>query len=49
MIGTAQLEQMKPGAILLNASRGTVVDIEALAQAIASKHFKRRCHRCISR
>ncbi|MFO1370061.1 MAG: phosphoglycerate dehydrogenase [Marinagarivorans sp.] len=39
MIGTAQLEQMKPGAILLNASRGTVVDIEALAQAIASKHL----------
>ncbi|HRH77482.1 MAG TPA: phosphoglycerate dehydrogenase [Cellvibrionaceae bacterium] len=39
MIGTAQLEHMKPGAILLNASRGTVVDIDALAQAIASKHL----------
>lgn len=39
MIGKTQLEQMKPGAILLNASRGTVVDIEALAQAIASKHL----------
>lgn len=39
MLGQAQLAQMKPGAILLNASRGTVVDIDALAQAIASKHL----------
>ena len=33
------LSQMKPGAILLNASRGTVVDIDALAEAIESKHL----------
>ena len=31
MIGAEQLEQMKPGGILINASRGTVVDINALA------------------
>ncbi|HEY6528982.1 MAG TPA: phosphoglycerate dehydrogenase [Cellvibrionaceae bacterium] len=39
LIGAAQIAQMKPGAILLNASRGTVVDIDALAQALASKHL----------
>jgi D-3-phosphoglycerate dehydrogenase / 2-oxoglutarate reductase len=37
MIGTAELELMKPGSMLINASRGTVVDISALADAIASK------------
>ncbi|WP_444920316.1 phosphoglycerate dehydrogenase [Microbulbifer sp. CnH-101-G] len=39
MIGKEQITQMKPGAILLNASRGTVVDIEALAEALNSKHL----------
>ena len=39
MIGARQIEKMKPGAILLNASRGTVVDIEALAQALKSGHL----------
>jgi D-3-phosphoglycerate dehydrogenase / 2-oxoglutarate reductase len=39
MIGAAQLAAMKSGAILLNASRGTVVDIDALAAAIRSKHL----------
>lgn len=34
MIGEKELEMMKPGAILLNASRGTVVDIGALAAAL---------------
>ncbi|MDF2179463.1 phosphoglycerate dehydrogenase [Aliiglaciecola sp. CAU 1673] len=34
MIGPAELDAMKPGAILINASRGTVVDIEALADAL---------------
>ncbi len=38
MFGQAQLDAMKPGAILLNASRGTVVDIEALAAALESGH-----------
>jgi D-3-phosphoglycerate dehydrogenase / 2-oxoglutarate reductase len=31
MIGAEQLAQMKAGGILINASRGTVVDIDALA------------------
>ncbi len=34
MIGAAQIAAMKPGAILINASRGTVVEIEPLAEAI---------------
>jgi D-3-phosphoglycerate dehydrogenase len=34
MIGAAQLAQMKPGSILINASRGTVVDIDALADTL---------------
>ena len=34
MIGAAELATMKPGAHLINASRGTVVDLEALADAL---------------
>jgi D-3-phosphoglycerate dehydrogenase / 2-oxoglutarate reductase len=34
MIGEAELELMKQGSILINASRGTVVDIDALAEAL---------------
>ncbi len=34
MIGAAEIAQMKPGAILINASRGTVVEIEPLAAAL---------------
>ena len=34
MIGAAELARMKKGAYLLNASRGTVVDIPALADAL---------------
>lgn len=34
MITAEQLEQMKHGSILLNASRGTVVDIDALVDAL---------------
>jgi D-3-phosphoglycerate dehydrogenase len=40
MIGTAQLETMKPGSHLINASRGTVVDIPALAAALQSGHLQ---------
>ncbi|MFW5823972.1 MAG: phosphoglycerate dehydrogenase [Marinobacter sp.] len=36
MFGPDQFAQMKPGSILMNASRGTVVDIGALAEAISS-------------
>jgi D-3-phosphoglycerate dehydrogenase len=39
MIGAEQLARMKPGARLINASRGTVVEIQALADALASKHL----------
>ncbi len=36
MIGAAQLAQMPAGSILINASRGNVVDIDALADALES-------------
>ncbi|MCH8499851.1 MAG: phosphoglycerate dehydrogenase [Marinobacter sp.] len=36
MFGAEQFAQMKPGSILMNASRGTVVEIEALAENIKS-------------
>ena len=36
MFGAAQVARMKPGAHLINASRGTVVDIDALAGALRS-------------
>lgn len=39
MIGAREIGLMKKGAILLNASRGTVVDIDALANAIKTKHL----------
>ncbi|MGL5993923.1 MAG: phosphoglycerate dehydrogenase, partial [Aeromonas sobria] len=39
MIGAEQLRMMKPGAILINAARGTVVDIDALADMIKSGHI----------
>ena len=39
MIGLEELAIMKPGACLLNASRGTVVVIEALAGAIRRGHI----------
>ncbi|QIL81417.1 phosphoglycerate dehydrogenase [Diaphorobacter sp. HDW4A] len=36
MIGAEQIAKMKPGAILINASRGTVVEIDPLAAALKS-------------
>jgi len=39
MVDTRFLEQMRKGAFLINASRGTVVDIDALTQALDSKHL----------
>lgn len=39
MIGQAQFAAMKPNAIFLNASRGTVVDIDALVGALDSGHI----------
>ncbi len=38
MIGAPQLAKMKKGGFLINASRGTVVDINALTEALKSKH-----------
>ena len=37
MIGEAEIAAMKPGAVLINASRGTVVEIEPLAKALVDK------------
>ncbi|MFT4172364.1 MAG: phosphoglycerate dehydrogenase [Rhodocyclaceae bacterium] len=39
MIGAAQLARMKPASHLINASRGTVVDIDALVAALDSGHI----------
>lgn len=39
MIGSEQLKQMKKGSHLINASRGTVVVIEALAHALKTNHL----------
>ena len=39
MIGAAQLGKMRPGAHLINAARGTVVDIDALDAALRSGHI----------
>jgi D-3-phosphoglycerate dehydrogenase len=39
MIGAEQINWMKKGSILINASRGSVVDIDALAAALHSGHL----------
>ncbi len=39
MIGAAEIAAMKPGAILINASRGNVVEIEPLTAALKSGHL----------
>jgi D-3-phosphoglycerate dehydrogenase / 2-oxoglutarate reductase len=39
MIGQTQLQMMRKESFLINASRGTVVDIPALAQALKSGHI----------
>ncbi|MDN7127487.1 phosphoglycerate dehydrogenase [Pseudidiomarina terrestris] len=39
MIDAPQLAKMKKGALLINASRGTVVVIDALAEALRSGHL----------
>ncbi len=39
LIGPAEIALMKPGACLLNASRGTVVVIDALADALKKGHI----------
>jgi len=37
MIGSSEFSAMKDGAIFINASRGTVVDIDALSEALSNK------------
>ena len=39
MVGAAELASMRAGAHLINASRGSVVDIDALAGALRSGHL----------
>jgi D-3-phosphoglycerate dehydrogenase / 2-oxoglutarate reductase len=39
MIGTDQLKLMKTGSFLINASRGAVVDIDALAHVVKTQHL----------
>ncbi len=39
LIGAAEFAAMKPGAVFLNLSRGHVVDLSALAQALRSGHI----------
>ncbi|XBS69090.1 phosphoglycerate dehydrogenase [Acerihabitans sp. KWT182] len=39
MMGKAEFGHMKQGALFINAARGTVVDIPALCDALASKHL----------
>ncbi len=37
MIGAAEIAALKPGSVFINASRGTVVEIEPLAEALRQK------------
>jgi D-3-phosphoglycerate dehydrogenase len=39
MIGAEEIRRMKKGAFLINAARGMVVEIEALAEALKSGHL----------
>ncbi|UCX06019.1 phosphoglycerate dehydrogenase [Shewanella glacialimarina] len=39
MFGEKEFSQMRKGSFFINASRGTVVDIDALAQAVKSEHI----------
>ncbi|GJD65067.1 phosphoglycerate dehydrogenase [Methylobacterium frigidaeris] len=40
MIGEAQIRAMKPGSYLINNSRGTVVDLDAVAAALKDGHLR---------
>lgn len=40
LIGARELSIMKPGSHLINASRGTVVDLDALSEVLESRHLR---------
>lgn len=40
LIGARELSIMKPGSHLINASRGTVVDLDALSEVLESHHLR---------
>lgn len=40
LIGKRELEMMKPGAVLVNLSRGFVVNVDALKEALESGHLR---------
>lgn len=40
MINESAIASMRPGSLLINAARGTVVDIDALASALESGHLR---------
>jgi D-3-phosphoglycerate dehydrogenase len=39
LIGEAEIKTMRPGSYLINASRGDVIDLKALQNAIQTKHL----------
>jgi phosphoglycerate dehydrogenase-like enzyme len=39
LIGAADIERMKQGAILVNTSRGPIIDEKALIEAVTSRHI----------
>jgi D-3-phosphoglycerate dehydrogenase len=49
MMGPKQIATMKPGAVLINASRGTVVDINAFCRRLAKQAFAGCRSRCLPR